>query len=51
MDALNKLGNELHQFAFRCTMSLITMGVVPDFITRIGIRYLLSIRLRDVRLR
>lgn len=41
----------LHQAAFRLAMRLIVAERVPDFITRAGIRYLLSIRLKDVRAR
>jgi hypothetical protein len=40
----------LHQAAFRFAMRLIELELVPDFITRAGIRHLLSIRLRDVRI-
>jgi hypothetical protein len=39
----------MYQAAFRVMMSLMEKEFVPDFITRVGIRYLLSLRLRDVR--
>lgn len=42
--------NSLHSAVFRGMLKLIELGFVPDFITRIGIRHLLSMRLQDVRL-
>jgi hypothetical protein len=41
--------NELHQMAFRLFMVIVERDLVPDFIIRRGIRYLLSLRLREVR--
>jgi len=35
--------------AFRAFMGLIVAGWIPDAITRLGIRYLLGLRLREVR--
>lgn len=40
----------VYQAAFCGMLSIIESEVIPDCITRVGIRYLLSLRLRDVRL-
>lgn len=48
-DHLNDIYEKLHSAAFRGMLKLIEMGFVPDFITRVGIRHLLSLRLKDVR--
>lgn len=42
--------NSLHSAVFRGMLKLIELGFVPDFITRIGIRHLLSMRLQDATL-
>lgn len=40
----------LYQAAFRVILRLVELELVPDFVVRFGIRHLLSIRLREVRL-
>jgi hypothetical protein len=40
----------LHGATFRTILRLVELGLVPDIVTRCGIRYLLSIRLQEVRL-
>ena len=47
---LQNVYHSLHSAVFRGMLKLIELGFVPDFITRIGIRHLLSMRLQDVRL-
>jgi hypothetical protein len=49
MAFLKRYANDLHQTLFQAVMQLVERELVPDFVTRVGIRYLLSIRLRDVR--
>eukprot|EP00892_Ulva_mutabilis_P005751 jgi/Ulvmu1/3548/UM166_0002.1 len=46
-DRINDMYQAFHLTCFRCVLKLIEMGFVPDFVTRIGIRHLLSIRLKD----
>jgi hypothetical protein len=41
----------MHGAAFRTILRLVELGLVPDIVTRCGIRYLLSIRLQEVRLK
>ena len=46
---LQSLLQSAHQTAFRAVLRFVEAELVPDFIVRRGIRYLLSIRLREVR--
>lgn len=49
VDHLRGVFEKLHAAGFRCMLKLIELGWVPDFVTRMGIRHLLSLRLQDVR--
>lgn len=50
IDKMKKLGRNAYLACFRWFLGLVVMRLVPDFIVRYGIRYLLSLRLKEVRL-
>lgn len=44
-----EVGRNVYLACFRWFLGLVLMRLVPDFIVRLGIRYLLSLRLKEVR--
>jgi cyclopropane-fatty-acyl-phospholipid synthase len=46
---IQELGRSVYLTFFRWFLGLVVMRLVPDFFVRMGIRYLLSLRLKEVR--
>ena len=49
IEKVREVGRSVYLACFRWFLGLVVLRLVPDFIVRWGIRYLLSLRLKEVR--